>query len=146
MKPTTIADALLPGTGLIVDGRLAWGIPLLVPAVLLLSALLLAVMLGGFLAAWVAPRGLPAYLILSLCALVIRHRLAARERFDPTQAKQLARAAASAWLRDDGDATAKARLVTRVAPDLPQAWHLLALVSGDAQATRRAKRIEARNR
>ena len=35
MKPATIGDALLPGAGLVLDGRPAWGLPLLVPAILI---------------------------------------------------------------------------------------------------------------
>jgi hypothetical protein len=146
VKPVTVADALLPGSGLIVDGRLAWGAPLLAPAILLLSALLLSLTLGGAFAAWTAPRAIPVYLLLSIGALVIRHRLAVRERVDPEQTRQLARAAEQAWLRNEPDAADKARAVTRAAPELPQAWRLLALVAGDAKAARRADAIERRSR
>lgn len=146
MKPTAVADGLLPGSGLIVDGRTAWGAPLLAPAILILSALAIALALGGAFAAWTLPRALPAYAALALAALLIRRRLAARERVDPEAAKRLARAAQRAWLLGEPDAAARARALTAAAPELPQAWRLLALVSGDAAAARRAEAIERRQR
>lgn len=142
MKPTAVADALLPGSGLIVDGRPVWGIPLLVPAVLLLAALLLALLLGGFAASWVLPRALPCYAILIVIALLCRWRLARLARLDPQAVRRLARTASQAWLR--GESTAQAQELVRAAPDLAQAWRLHALVSGDARSLKRADSIEQR--
>lgn len=144
MKRFAAADLLLPGAGLVVDGRLAWGVPLLVPAVLLLSALLLGLVVGGFAAAWIMPRALPPYLLLAVLAALVRWRLAARERIDPETVKRAARAAARAWLRGEADAVQHARAVVRAAPEMAQAWRLLALINGDARAARRAEAIDRR--
>lgn len=144
MKPTAIADGLLPGSGLIVDGRTAWGAALLAPAILLLSALAISVLLGGAFSAWTVPRALPLYAGLAVAALVVRHRLSLRERIDPARIRELARAAQQAWLRSEADAADKARAVVRSAPEMPQAWRLLALITGDAKAARRAEAIERR--
>lgn len=146
MKPAAVADGLLPGSGLVLDGRLGWGVPLLVPAVLIISSLLLALLVAGFLASRLALYGLPAYAVLSAAALLIRHRLALRERVDPEATRRLARAAEQAWLQGAPDAAEKARAVTRAAPEMAQAWRLLALVAGDAAAARRADAIDRRSR
>ncbi|MBN8527524.1 MAG: hypothetical protein J0M02_19495, partial [Planctomycetes bacterium] len=98
MKPTAIADGLLPGSGLIVDGRIAWGAALLAPAILLLSALAISLLLGGAFSAWTVPRALPAYACLAVAAILLRRRFDRRSRIDPGQARTLAREAQAAWL------------------------------------------------
>jgi hypothetical protein len=143
MRPATVADTLLPGSGLVVDGRLAPGAALLVPAVLLLCALLLSLTFGAF-AAWVVPRALPAYVLLSVIALALRWRYTRRERGDPARARVLARAAAKAWLRGESQAADEARQLVRACPEMANAWRLLAMVTGDARATARAEAIERR--
>jgi hypothetical protein len=137
-------DLALPGAGLLLDGRLAWALPILVPAILILAALAGGLLLGGFAADWTLTRLLPAYLLCAALAALVRLRLAARETIDPEAAKRLARDAAQAWLRDAPDATGKAIALTDAAPELAQAWRLRALVSGDARAARRAEAIERR--
>ncbi len=144
MKPAAVADALLPGSGLLVDGRPAWGLALLVPAVLCLSALLLALIISGFAAAWVLPRALPLYVLLALTALAVRWRFAQLARLDPAATQRLARAASRAWLRDEPEAATIAQALTRAAPELAQAWRLRALVTGEAKALKRAEAIERR--
>ncbi len=144
MKPVAIADALLPGSGLIIDSRSAWGLPLLVPAILLLSALLLALTIGGFASAWVVPRALPSYAALSVAALLFRWRFDRRGRLDPIAARQLARAASQAWLRSEPAAADHALALTRAAPELAPAWRLHALITGDQRSVRRAEAIERR--
>jgi len=141
---SAVADALLPGAGLIVDGRPAAGIPLLVPTVFLLAVLLLAAAIGGFAAAWVLPRALPAYVLLAVIAALVRWRIACRQRIDPQVARQLARDASQAWLRGDPAATAIATKLTGAAPEMAQAWRLHALVSGDVRSAKRATTIEQR--
>ncbi len=144
MKPAAVADALLPGSGLLVDGRPTWGLALLIPAILCLSALLFALILGGFAGFWVLPRALPLYLLLAVTALAIRWRFARLARLDPAQTRLLARAASRAWLRGEPEAAAQAQALTRAAPELAQAWRLRALITGEAQALRRAEAIESR--
>lgn len=143
MKPAAIADALLPGSGLVIDGRPAWGVPLLIPAVLILSALCLALLLGGFAGTWILPRALPLYALFALAALACRWHLARRARIDPGLVRRHARAACQAWLR--GEPTAgHALALVRAAPEQAQAWRLHALVTGETRGLRRAEAIEQR--
>lgn len=144
MKPAAIADALLPGSGLVVDGRPAWGIPLLVPAVLILAALALALLLGGFAGTWILPRALPLYVLLALAALGCRWHLARRARIDPEAVRRHARAASQAWLRGDPAAAEHAQALVRAAPEQPQAWRLHGLVTGASRSLQRAEAIEQR--
>lgn len=143
MKPAAIADALLPGSGLVIDGRPAWGVPLLVPAVLILSALCLALLLGGFAGTWILPRALPLYALLALIALACRWHLARRARIDPEVVRRHARAASQAWLRGE-PAAGHALALVRAAPEQAQAWRLHALVTGEARSLQRAEAIEQR--
>lgn len=145
MQRLVLADACLPGSGLIVDGRYGVGAALLVPAIVVLSGMALAVVVGGALAEIVWPRALPIYILLGSIALLMRWRYARLARIDPVRARELARAAAKAWLRGkDTEALASAKQLVRAAPELPNAWRMLALVSNDAVAERRANEIEAR--
>ncbi len=137
-------DLALPGAGLLLDGRLAWALPILIPAVFVLAGLAGGLLLGGFAADWVLPRLLPTYLVLAGLASLLRLRLAGREAIDPATTNRLAREASQAWLRGAPDAAAKAVALTDAAPELAQAWRLRALVSGDARAARRAEAIERR--
>ncbi len=143
MKPVAIADALLPGSGLVIDGRPAWGVPLLIPAVLILSALSLALLFGGFAGTWILPRALPLYALLALAALACRRHLARRARIDPEVVRRHARAASQAWLRGE-PAAAHAMALIRAAPEQAQAWRLHALVTGEARSLKRAESIEQR--
>jgi hypothetical protein len=143
VKPVAIADALLPGSGLVIDGRPAWGVPLLVPAVLILAALTLALLLGGFAGAWIMPRVLPLYAVLALAALGCRWHLARRARIDPEAVRRHARAASQAWLRGE-PAAAHARALVEAAPEQAQAWRLHALVTGEPRGLKRAEAIERR--
>ncbi len=143
MKPVAIADALLPGSGLVIDGRPAWGVPLLIPAVLILSTLCLALLLGGFAGTWILPRALPLYALLALAALACRWHLGRRAQIDPEVVRRHARAASQAWLR--GEPTAgHALALIRAAPEQAQAWRLHALVTGEPRSLKRAESIEQR--
>ena len=144
MKPAAIADALLPGCGLVLDGRPAWGVPVLVPAVLILSTLAVALLLGGFASAWILPRALPPYALLALAALACRWHLARRARIDPEIVRRHARAASQAWLRGEAAAAGHALALVRAAPEQAQAWRLHALVTGETRSLRRAEAIEQR--
>lgn len=145
MRWLAITDTLLPGSGLIVDGRVLPGAVLLAPAVAVWTALLLCLVIGGAFAEWALPRALPVLVLLAVAALVVRWRFARQARFDPAATRALARAAAKAWLRgQDAEAATGARQLVRTAPDLAGAWRLAALVTGDARAARRADAIDAR--
>jgi hypothetical protein len=144
MRRWSPADLALPGSGLFLDGRIGVALGLLLPAILILAALLAASALGGFAAGWALPRLVPIYLLLAIGACGLRLVLARREQVDPARVRELARAAARAWLRREPDAAARARAVTAAAPELAQAWRLVALVAGDARAARRAEAIERR--
>jgi hypothetical protein len=140
-----ITDTLLPGSGLIIEGRTWPGAALLAPAIVALSLLLICLLLGGAFAAWATLRVLPAYALLSITTLCLRWRYERRARLDPTQVKLLARTAAQAWLRGQDDVAAStAKALVQAAPELPNAWRLNALVTGDPRATRRAEAIERR--
>lgn len=144
MRRWSPADLALPGSGLFLDGRLVPGLGLLLPAILILAALLAATALGGFAAGWALPRLGPVYLVLAGAACAVRLVLARREQVDPARVRELARSAARAWLRREPDAAARARAVVAAAPGLAQAWRLVALVAGDASAARRADAIDRR--
>lgn len=148
MKRFSWVDLVMPGASLTVAGRLGWGLPLLVLAVLnaalLLAALLLAAVLGGgFLAAWAWPRCATVHLLLAGAALILRWR-AARRAPDPARLRALARAASAAWLRGEAVAATRARELVRAAPDEPQAWQLHALITGERRSLARAEALRRR--
>lgn len=143
MRPATILDATIPGSGLLLDGRLAAGLPLLAPTAICLALLIIAAAIGGAIGAWVIPRIIPAYLVLALAALGLRWHFARLARIDPVRAKELARSAAKAWLRgQDAEAAAAARQLVQAAPEVANAWRMLGMVTGDPKAERRAQAIE----
>lgn len=145
MRWLAITDTLLPGSGLIIEGRTWPGALLLAPAIIVLSLLLVSLLLGGVFAAWALAHALPVYAILSIVTLVLRWRYARRARLDPAQVKLLARTTAKAWLHgQDAAAATAAQALVRAAPELPNAWRLKALVTGDQRAERRAEAIEKR--
>jgi len=144
VKPATVADAALPGAGLVLDGRLAWGLPLLFPAVIILAAALPALIIGGFAASLVLPKALPLYAVLAATALALRWHLARRARLDPEATRKLARAASQAWLRGEPAATTQAQALVRAAPEMAQAWRLHALITGETRSLQRAEAIERR--
>ena len=146
MRWLTLIDALVPGSGLIIEGRIWPGALLLAPAIAALSLLLVSLLLGGAFADWAGLRVLPVYAVLAGLACLLRWRYAQRARLDPVQVKKLARITAQAWLRGQDEAAASAaQALVRAAPELPNAWRLKALVTGDERATRRAVAIERRS-
>lgn len=145
MRWLAITDTLVPGSGLIIEGRTWPGALLLAPAIVALSLLLVCLVLGGAFASWAVLRVLPAYTILSIVTLFLRWRYDRRSRLDPAQVKQLARQTAQAWLRgQDAEAATAAQALVRAAPELPNAWRLNAMVTGDERGNRRAEAIERR--
>jgi hypothetical protein len=136
-------DAILPGAGLVISGRLAGGIPLFAMALVLAAGAVVAVLMGGA----VTPRMLPpiaaGYVLLIAIAQSARWAYARRARFDPQAARRLARSALAAWLRDQPEAAATAsRQLLKLAPEEPGAWRLRHLVLGDGRDLAQAERLE----
>lgn len=145
MRWLTITDTLLPGSGLIIEGRTWPGALLLAPAIVILSLLLVCLLLGGAFAAWAIWKLIPCYAVLAVITLCLNKHYRRLAQLDPLQVKTLARATAQAWLRGEKEAAAHAaQSLVRAAPELPNAWRLKALVTGDEQATHRAEAIERR--
>lgn len=148
-----VANTLLPGSALIARGQLGIGLALLVVAFLALCLAGLALAgVPGFDAAFVA-RDAGAYLALGLAADLGLWALTRGRRIDPAVVRGIHREAATAYLRNDlPTAMAAATRLTRVAPQEPGAWDLLALMAKAAgqagvaaKATHRARAIERRD-
>jgi len=152
MPAPILLDGLLPGAGLVLRGRLAWGMPCLVLAVLCLSGAILAQLLVVRPAATgVTLACLGGYVVAALIAMT-RQYLAGRVRtVAGEELRRRHRAIASAWL--GGDAAAAiggARELAQHARGEPGAWRLLELIASRgghpqeaARAGRRARRLEA---
>jgi len=150
MKPLFL-DAVLPGAGLVVRGRLAVGLPCLVAAVLVIAGVVLAqlVLIRGS-ATPVTLSLIGVYVVLIAVAVTVQ----VLGRPPATPAAELIRtrhrSIAAAWLR--GEATVAlegARELSRLAAGEPGAWRLVELIasrSGEKQeaqrAARRAQRLE----
>ena len=143
-------NALLPGSGLVLQGRLLAGLLLLLPAVALLGLMVLAAGLADE-AYW---RQLllqigGSYVLLSGIAAGLLWWSCRRPAVDTEQARALVDASAHAYLNDrHSEAIAQAQALCRQAPHLPGAWQLLALVAQAAgqpalvkQAERRRQRL-----
>ena len=133
-----LAPALLnlpfPGAGHVLRGRVGLGLGLLVPALLLLTALLLVGLIGtaawaGSVRAWL----LGGYLLLALGATAGQFLIDRPRLTDPEQIRQLHREIAVAVLADrDAEAVVAAERLARVAGHEPGAWRLLALTADAA--------------
>jgi hypothetical protein len=146
-----VADALLPGSGLLARGRLGVGVALIAAGALAASALALGLAgVPGFDGGLV--RAAAAYLALGAAAALGGWSLDRGSRIDPTAVRAAHDEAAAAFLRGENPAAlAAARRVARLAPQEPGAWDLLALVAraaGDPgtadRAERRARALERR--
>lgn len=144
-------NLLLPGSGLLVRGRLLPGLILLAP-VPLLAALLLG---AGIVAAppVAAPIRLAvcsAWALLALLAALVWWWTARRTRFDPAAVRAAHRQACAAWLQGRPEqALTGAQELVRLAPEEAGAWGFLALVgesAGQPALAERARRRERRLR
>ena len=136
----------LPGAGLLIAGRLAVGLLLLVPVIILLALILgtLAVFTRG--AAWpIVGTFATCYAVLAALAGGLWWWFAQRERFDPAAVRALHRESATAYLQGKRDvALTKAKALVIAAPEESGAWRFLALVAADAGDHPTARRAEQR--
>jgi hypothetical protein len=152
--PMVALNALLPGSGLALRGRLATGLGLLVPALAALSVAVLTVALrewpGAILLSAVAGG---CYLTLSILASALwwwYHRPLHR---DMDKVHGLYRQAAGAYLRGElPAAVGAAERLAELLPDEAGSWRLLALVARAqgtdtlaTNASQRAARLDNQN-
>jgi hypothetical protein len=142
------ANALLPGSGLVARGRAGVGLALLTAA--LACASLAALALLDAASGLSLVEALAAYVGLALVAELGLAAFERRARLDPGAVRATHRRASSAYLRGEREpALAAARQLTRLAPEEPGSWALLALAAradgreGEAaRAERRAAALE----
>jgi hypothetical protein len=142
----------LPGSSLVLRGRLWLGASLLLPSLLLLVLMALAPVLATsqFAGPFIGTL-LVAYLLLATIAAIVSIGLGRPAKIDEARVLVLHRQAAAAYLTGDfAAALASARGLTAEARSLPGAWRLLALVAkaaGDqalaGKAQRTLKKLEA---
>jgi len=139
-----------PGAGHVVRGRVGLGLSFLLPALFVLTALLLVSLIGtADWAAGVRAWLLGGYLLLALAATAAHAAIDRPRVVDAEQVRQFHRAAAIAFLGDrHPEAVAAAERLAAHAPGEPGAWRLLALTADAAgdrarggQARRRLARL-----
>jgi len=144
-------NVAIPGAGLLLRGRLVLGLGLIVPALLVVSAAILAqvVATSAVLGSWRLSL-LAVYVLLATVA-TITHALLLRERPVDAQAVQaLFSSVAAAHLNArHAEAVAGAQRLVALAGAEPGAWRLLSQVSEAAgnkrvaaKSRRRAERLE----
>jgi hypothetical protein len=154
MTPVAVrtANVLLPGSGLVLRGRLVAGLPILVAAMALVVLALAAALApapgfdGGF-----AVRAVIGYVLLGAIAGGTLWHWEQGARLDPAAVRELHRKLATAYLRGElPEARRQADLLVVAAGREPGAWSLLAMVAaamGDAavaaRATKRAQVLAA---
>jgi hypothetical protein len=151
MRPAlAILNAVLPGSGLVIEGRYAWGLTLLLPAIPLVAVVIAAMtVLGGAFADDVRAAALGAYACLGAGAILVGAIYARRARIDPVQVRAIHRAACAAWLTarspaELAKAIHSARAVVTAAPEEAGAWRFLARVATDAGEKRLAHKADTR--
>ena len=136
-----LVNGLVPGAGLVVEGDLLTGVPLLLASVVVMAvAGLAAALLAGGLATQVLLGCLAAWLVLGVVATGGWWFRMRRLRIDPEEVRRLHREALSAWLRGEPGAIPAARRLTRAAPAHPGAWRVLERLAHDAGDTALARR------
>jgi len=149
MLGTALMNLPFPGAGHVLRGRVGLGLALLLPALLVATAVLLVGLIGT--STWAGPvRGwlLGAYLLLALGATASHLAIDRVRHTDPERIRQLHRQVAIAFLADrDADAVAGAERLVAHAGREPGAWRLLALTAdtvGDRARGGAARRRLAR--
>lgn len=149
MLGPVLLDLPFPGAGHVLRGRVGLGLGLLVPALLVATAVLLVSLVGT--SDWAGPvRGwlLAAYLALALSAAGSQWLMDRPRPTDPERIRQLHREVAVAFLaRRDGEALAAAERLAGYARREPGAWRLVAVTAdaaGDAARGGAARRRLAR--
>jgi hypothetical protein len=146
MPRLALLDLPFPGAGLLLRGRLTLGLGLLIPALVLLTAVILSGLMatsawGSQLRTWL----LIGYALLALVAIACHLWLARARVIDPDQVRLLYRQAASAFLVDrPAEALAAAERLAAHAGGEPGAWRLVALVADAAGEPARAARARRR--
>lgn len=141
----SLADALLPGSGLLRDGRIGAGLALLAATALAAAAAALAgELVEPDAAAVLRLAALAAWAGGGLAAVLLRWRRHRRQRIDPVLVRRLHREACRAWLRGEADALARARALARAAPEEAGAWTFLAQVAEGGGAPALAARARRR--
>jgi hypothetical protein len=141
----------LPGSALVVRGQLGLGLAILMPALLCaaLAALSPMVAESGFALA-VSGVAVAVYLTFGLGASVLYGMYFRPKPWDAERVRELHRAAAEAYLKNDPhDALSAALELVDMAPGEIGAWRLLALVAeaaDDKRSLRRAERTVKRLR
>jgi hypothetical protein len=145
VRALPVINLLLPGTGLIVGGRLPMGVPLLVLAVIVLSLAL--GILGLF--SWSAALPLVGVLLIAYAGLALIAGgldwwCRRRSRIDPVRVRALHREACVAFLTGAADALPRARALIAAAPEESGAWRFLALVARERGEAAVAAKAESR--
>ncbi len=145
-----VLNGILPGSGLLIGGRLGWGLALLLPTIPLIAVEVagFALLAGPFAQrvleiAWAIHAGL-ALLAIGLDVFFTR-----RAHIDPQRVRELHREACRRWLQARTPeslalALTAARAVVAAAPEESGAWRFLARVAGDAGDSLLARRAESR--
>lgn len=143
----SIADALLPGSGLLRDGRPQAGLALFaITAFAAAAAALAGELFEPGAAAFLRLGSVALWATAGLAAAFLRWRRHRRRHLDAPLVRRLHRDACRAWLRDEPDALSRARSLVRAAPEEAGAWTFLAQVAadrGDAALAARARRQAA---
>ncbi|MFW5844850.1 MAG: hypothetical protein ACOCXJ_01340 [Planctomycetota bacterium] len=146
-----LLNTVLPGSALILRGRVLIGCCLLLPALACLGLLVLGALLtGGPLWDQVLISALSGIVLLALLADGLWWWSLRQRRVDPTAARRLCDSVVAAYLQGQApEALSGARELCRLAPRLPGAWALLARsarLAGDEalghRAERRARRLQ----
>jgi hypothetical protein len=130
------ADAVLPGLGLVAQGRWA-ALGLLGGATAGLGAALILDVLNWRIA------GIGLWAASAVTAVSLRWWLARRARPDPERITGLARTTLAAWLTG-GDPGPSLNLLLKAVPDEPGAWDLAGRIAAERGDRRLAARARAR--
>lgn len=140
--PLILANTLLPGSGLVVVGRLISGLvgllgALVAGAVWLMAPLVTTGVFTGKVRIW----AMLCYAGLALLATAWLAFCQRPRRYDEQAVRQEFLKAATAHLRNEpGPALAAARRLVRLAPHLPGAWRLLEMMATAAGSRRWIRR------
>jgi hypothetical protein len=149
--PPIVSDIILPGSGLVLSGRLISGSICLAFAVVALSGAILAqLVVISTRASSVTLTCIAAYVALAVTAVVVRRVTTPKASPGPERIREVHRGISKAFLGGRSDeALTAARLFVREAPGEPGAWRLLELIAGRAghpvvakHAGGRARRLE----
>lgn len=147
---SSLLNVVLPGSGLLIGGRIGWGLTLLLPTILLIAvdAAGFALLAGPFGQRVLLISG-SLHVVLAMVAVGLDWYFLRRSRIDPQRVRALHREACRCWLQARtpealAQALFAARTVVEAAPEESGAWRFLARVAGDAGDSALARRAESR--